>query len=135
MVNSYQDRSYYSSTIMREYRYGDAKDVKGGVGPRTTHLSPQKYNFGSDSNIMGYILYQRECKAPPMESSFNDNYSVGDLSGSTSCVVDCDGKGGLVPRTTHRNSQKVGCYIDGGNVSLSRIRKNSLMNHSYQNRS
>ena len=40
--NLYNSRSYASSNINREDYYGPACDSGGGVGPRKTHLYPNK---------------------------------------------------------------------------------------------
>ena len=44
-------------------------------------------------------------------------------------VDDGDGKYGVDPMTTHLNSQKVDCCIDGGDFVLSRSTEHSSMSH------
>ena len=58
MSNSYKESYYYPSYLMWEYCHGSAGDGRGGVGPRTTNLSPQKYNFDIDRHDGGFNTSQ-----------------------------------------------------------------------------
>ena len=48
-----------------EDHYSDSNNGVGGVGSRTSHLSPPKYNFGRDSNYGWLHTYHNNNTAPP----------------------------------------------------------------------
>ena len=76
---------------------------------------------------MGLSSYQHKRTASPIELFSIRYYPVG-ASGGPSFGVG-DGKGGVGPRTTHINSQKVDCCISGGNYVSSHSRDCSSMIH------
>ena len=59
--------------------------------------------------------YQSYITTSHVASYLSRDYLAGDFYSSQFGVGDRDGKVGVVPRTTHISSQKVGFWIDGGN--------------------
>ena len=70
-----------------------------------------------------------------MTSSFSRGYSDNATGNSSFGVIAVDGKGGLGPRTTHLSSQKVDCWINGGDFLSYHIRDNLSMSYSNNDRS
>ena len=135
MINSYKYRSNCSSYIIREDHYGASVYGGGGVGPIETCFYSQKDNFVRDRQNGGFCTSQCEHIASEKLLFRNRDNPVGAYDCSLFGVAYVDGKVGVGTRTTHLNSQKVGCFIDGGDFVSSRSSEHLSMIHSYQDRS
>ena len=80
--------------------------------------SPPKNLILAETGIIGGYFISDSFYRIPMTSSFSKYYSVDALGGSIFGVVGSDDKGCVFPRNTHITSQKVYCWIDGGNFVI-----------------
>ena len=124
-IHSYNDSYYSSSNSRRKDYYGSADDGRGGAGPRNTHFSSQKDNFGRDRHDGSYKTSQRERRAFNLDLSFSRyyssvSYSYKDMPYSTLflrmdgyCGSSGYGGGGIGPRTTPFSSHNFSLYLSG----------------------
>ena len=75
MSNQYNYRSYASSNFRWEVYYGTDGDGVGGVGTRTTYLSPSKDMFGRDRHNSEFKTSHHEHTVSHITSSFIIYYS------------------------------------------------------------
>ena len=122
MGHSYKERYYYTSYLWRKYNCADSGDGRGGVDPRITHFYHPKYNYDRYRHDGDFQKSQRQHTAPPTALFRSRDYPIGTSDGSLFNVSVGDGKGGVVPRTTHLSTQNFYFWIDGDNFVLSRSR-------------
>ena len=122
MSHSYKERSYFRSYLWGEDNCSNSGGVRGGIGPSKTYFYYQKYSFGRDRHGGAFQKSQRRHTAPPIPLFRSMGYPVGasDVYIFGVAVGYC--KGGVGPRITHLNSQKVDCWIDGDYFVLSSSR-------------
>ena len=77
--------------------------------------TPFRVNLGRDSNDWGFWSPKSHHNEPYIFLSWIMYCSVGDAGGSSFSIASGDGKYGMGHRITHLSSQKVDCWIDGGN--------------------
>ena len=123
--NLYKNRSYYLSNLRRDYHYSTSDDGEGGIGVRTPP-PPPKDNFGRDSNYGGFHKSQNHCTEYPKELFRSRDNAVGASYGYLFAVPSVYGKGGVGPRITYHNSNKVDCWIDVGIFVSSRSREHKF---------
>ena len=87
--------------MKKDFYFIFSGDGRGGVDPKTTHLFSQKYDFITYRKDEGFSTYKVHCKRSPVVSSFSSIYSDNATGDSFFGISSGDGKGDVIPITTH----------------------------------
>ena len=80
-------------------------DGRGGVGPRTDHLSSQKFDFGTDIHDGVFGSSHSHHTAYPLVSTWSRCYPICSSSGYLFSVTAGGFRGYFGPKTTHISSK------------------------------
>ena len=117
----YSNKYGYSSSLScrRDDKFSAPGDGRSGAGPRTTRLSSQKVDFGTDTRNGVFQSSGHHHIASPILSYWigNNLYGADYCSSFCAAVGDVRGSGG--PKNTYLFSHKVYLWLDAGDFASS----------------